>query len=212
VEEVVNVLGDLRPPRRYVALGASDTQGGGASAPGKGYVPQLFHRLAATGGSWELYNVGCSGVLIDHLIKYQLPAAVSVSPDVITLWTGGNDAVKGDLAESFAVKLDYLLTELRTRTTAVIVVGNLPEMHRQPFALKKSARKQRRLRDRSAAFNAALEEAAARHGAAVADLWSGDLMYDAKNFSGDGLHPNDAGYAGIAERFWAALEEEWKPE
>jgi lysophospholipase L1-like esterase len=85
-------------------------------------------------------------------------------------------------------------------------------MHRQPFARKKSARKQRRLRDRSAAFNAALEEAAARHGAAVADLRSGDLMYDAKNFSGDGLHPNDAGYAGIAERFWAALEEEWEPE
>ena len=207
-DEVVKVPGDPAPPRRYVALGASDTHGGGASAPRKGYVPQLFQRLVATGGSWELYNRGRSGVLISHLRTHQLPEALSVSPDIITLWTGGNDVIKGGSAESFAADLDQLLTELRTRTTARIILGNLPEMDRQPFAGKKSARKRRRLAERAQAFNAAIEEMATRHGVAVADLRSGELMYDPAHFSRDGVHPNDAGYAGITERFWSVLQEE----
>lgn len=209
-DEVVNAADDPRPLRRYVAMGASDTHGGGASAPEKGYVPQLLRRLAAMGGSWELYNLGCPGVLINHLVKYQLPAAVSVSPDVVTIWTGGNDVIKGGSPEAFAAHLNHLLTELQSRTRAVIVVGNLPEMDRQPFARKKSARQQRRLRERSAAFNAAIESAAARHRVAVADLRSGSLMYDAAHFSQDGVHPNEAGYVGIADRFWKALAPRWE--
>lgn len=205
-DEVIHAAGDPRPPRRYAALGASDTHGGGCSAPEQGYVPQLLRRLAAAGGSWELYNLGRSGVLIDHLVKYQLPAAVAISPDVVTVWTGGNDVIKGGSPEAFAAVLDRLLTELQARTRAVIVVGNLPEMDRQPFALRKSARQQRRLRERSAAFNAAIESVAAQHGIAVADLRSGGLMYDPAHFSRDGVHPNEAGYAGITDRFWAALQ------
>jgi len=197
------------PTRRYVALGASDTQGGGASHPERGYVSLLFARLAATGGRWELYNRGRGGAQVDDLVRRQLPEALSVAPDVVTLWTGGNDVLKGGSAEAFEVALDTMLQRLRTETEAVVVIANLPRMEAQPFAESKSRTERQRLRERSQAFNAVIESVAARHGVPVVDLRGGTLMYDPANFSADGFHPNDAGYAAMAERFWAVLEGEW---
>lgn len=207
VEATAQAMGG--PTRRYVALGASDTQAGGASGPERGYVALLLNRLAATGGRWELYSRGRGGAQVDDLLQRQLPEALSVAPDVVTLWAGGNDALKGGSPEGFEAALDTVLRRLRAETQAVVVIANLPRLEDQPFAERKSRAERQRLRERSQAFNAAIERTAARYGVPLVDLRRGTLMYDPAHFGADGFHPNDAGYAAIAERFWAVLEGEW---
>lgn len=197
-----------KEPRRYAALGASDTQAEGAGSLREGYVFRLFDRLAAQGGSWELYILGWGGARLSDILRWQLPAALAVRPEVITLWTGGNDVIKGVAPEEFAADLDRLLRTLRTETRAHLVLANLPEMHRQPFAAGKSAQERAQLQERVKAFNALIERVAARYRVPVVDLTAGELMYDPANFSPDGIHPNAQGYAGIAARFWQVLEQE----
>ncbi|MCS6863209.1 MAG: GDSL-type esterase/lipase family protein [Abditibacteriales bacterium] len=192
----------------YVAMGASDTQSVGASRQEMGYVYQILRRLRAeTGANWKLENVGKSGALVTDLAERQLPLAVRFKPKVVTLWTGGND-VRGDISlQTFEENLERIFQTLTTKTDAVIAAANLPRMSEQPFAAAMSAAEKRQMQTRADAINAITTRLAQKYGVHVVDLGAGDLMYNPANMAADGLHLNDAGHTGLAERFWAVLSE-----
>lgn len=192
----------------YVAMGASDTQSVGASREDMGYVYQILRRLRAeTGANWKLENVGKSGALVTDLAERQAPLAVRFKPKVITIWTGGND-VRGNISlTTFEQNLERIFQTLTTKTDAVIAAANLPRMAEQPFTATMSASEQQQMRSRADAINDITTRLARKYGVHVVDLGAGDLMYSPANMAADGLHLNDQGHTGLAERFWAVLEE-----
>src|SRR5215472_10345010 len=69
------------PPVTYVAMGASDARGVGASDPAtQGYVPLLIAHLPK--GSVAL-NVGVSGILLHEALQQELPEAIAFHPTLM---------------------------------------------------------------------------------------------------------------------------------
>ncbi|MCB0360317.1 MAG: hypothetical protein KDD44_11800, partial [Bdellovibrionales bacterium] len=146
----------------YVAMGASDAVGIGASTPNQGYVYELADSLEVrTGKSVGILNLGIPGVEADQIDDTELPAAVEADPDLVTLFAGGNDIVSGRSVESFADDMNSILSELAMETEALVFVATLPALSQLPrFQMDPDPNV---TPERVAAFNDAIRSAAIAH-------------------------------------------------
>ena len=197
-------------PAVYVALGASDTVGVGATRPAReGWAP-LFHAGLPEGA--RLVNLGVSGATLRDVLAQQVPVAVDARPRWVTIWPGVNDLRAGVDLPTFTAQLDTLLGDL-TRAdagagTLRIVVLNLPDLRAVPvLATGDRTTLDRRVRE----WNAAIADVAARHGPAVVlvDLYAqyAELGAHPEYVSADGFHPSSAGYRRIADLALAGLRD-----
>lgn len=188
-----------RPGRRWIALGDSMSQGVGASSPDAGLVGVLASRLRDAGQELNLVNLSATGARVTDLLEQQVPVLEQLPPsdpdagsDLVTVVAGSNDLFggrrhSGALSEAMARLVDLL--------PRGAVVATLP----QPAAAATAA-------------NRHLDAAARRGDIRLVDLrtsgptsWKGML-------AADFFHPNDRGYAAMADAFEpvlrAALEEQ----
>jgi lysophospholipase L1-like esterase len=149
-----------------------------------------------------------------------------VQPDatLVTIFGGGNDvnalgeaiergAAAGDVrgyvsaqVRAFGADFDRLVRGVRDRAPgAFIVVLNLPNFAMLPYAAGNSTQRRQVLQAISVGFSREANEQQA-NGAVVVDLMCDARTYETGRFSNDGFHPNDAGYAEIAERLLAAID------
>jgi lysophospholipase L1-like esterase len=190
-------------PITYVAIGASDTVGVGAATPETESWPAVLWRRLPLGS--KLVNLGISGSLLRQAIDQQLPVAVDSSPDLITVWLSVNDYMARVPLEQYAADLDTLLRELKAKTEAVILVGNVPELGVLPIA----SRIDLRAIDR---WNEVIAEVTARHQATLVDLrgtWR-EVADHPEYISGDGFHPSTVGYRRLADVFYDVAARELK--
>ena len=184
-------------PLTYVALGASDSVGVGASLPEReSWVAVLHARLPA--GS-RLVNLGVSGSLLRQALDQQLPVALDADPDLVTVWLAVNDLNARVLLDRYTADLDTLLRSLREGSDATILVGNVPDMSTLPSASRMNLQPIPR-------WNAQIEEVVARNGAQLVDLrdaWR-EVAEHPEYVSSDGFHPSTAGYVRLADRFFDA--------
>ena len=181
----------------YVAIGASDTVGVGASAPEQESWPAVLHRRLPAGS--RLVNLGISGSLLRQAIDQQLPVALESEPDLVTIWLAVNDYGARVPLEPYATDLSALLSELRSKTRATILVGNIPDLSAIPAA----GRFDLRFVDR---WNAAIDAVARQHEAVLVDLrasWS-EVREHPEYISSDGFHPSTSGYRRLADLFYAS--------
>ena len=116
---------------KYVAIGASDSVGVGASDPAKGSWPALVaSRLPA--GSPAYTNLGVSGSLALQAVTQQLPGAIAQKPSVVTVWLAVNDLNATIEPASFAESLGQIVDGLVQKTGATIYVGNVPDLRAVP--------------------------------------------------------------------------------
>jgi lysophospholipase L1-like esterase len=186
-------------PIVYVAMGASDAVGIGAFPLTNGYVYKIRDGLEDNGYDVTLYNLGVSGVRADYMESSELPEAIARDPDIVTLWTGANDVVQGASVESFAASLGSMLRQLRSRTSAFVVIANVPDLNRLPLFLLDPDPDVTTARIN--AFNAAIATEAAAQGVPVVDLYAGGYASDWEYVSIDGFHPSNDGHALIAGLF-----------
>lgn len=190
-------------PDRYVAIGASDTVGVGASDPRTGSWPARVAARLAPGTTYT--NLGVSGSLAAQARTQQLQPAVDASPSVVTIWLAVNDLNAGVTATAYRDVIDGFLGELVGRTQARIFVGNVPDLRAVPAYRGIDAAQ---LGAQVAAYNRGVAEVAAKYPTrvVVVDLFVGsaDLM-STGTVAPDGFHPSDSGYQLIADRFVAAL-------
>ena len=198
-------------PGVYAALGASDTVGIGADHPSAdGWVP-LVH--AALPPGTQLLNLGISGATLRDVLAQQAPVAVDVRPQWVSIWPGVNDLRAGVDLETFAGQLDTLLGQLGQRSAEdagdthrpTVVVLNIPDLRSLPvFAHVEHAALDTTVR----MWNAAIADAANRHGAIVVDLYARwpELREHPEYISGDGFHPSNAGYRRIADLVLDSVE------
>jgi lysophospholipase L1-like esterase len=88
--------------------------------------------------------------------------------------------------------------------SAQIVVITLPNMARLPFADTNTAEERDWLRQLSVGFSAAMASTRSTR-VRVVDLMCFGPIYQASNYWTDGFHPNDAGYAALADLVTAAI-------
>ncbi len=166
----------------WVALGDSMTVGIGAPAHDRGWVGQLAARMSG----WRVVNLGISGGRVRDVVDRELPALeqLGATPDLVTLLVGSNDM----MSRRYRAQLPADHAELLGRLPAGRVVGNQPGTHAAALEL-----------------NAQIDAVVATGRLALAELrdprvrrWKGKL-------AADHFHPNERGYAGMAEIFEEAI-------
>jgi lysophospholipase L1-like esterase len=191
------------PAFRYVAIGASDTVGVGASDPRNGSWPaRVAARLPA---GTDYVNLGVSGSLASQAMREQLPTALGLAPQLVTIWLAVNDLNANLSAADYSVALRSVIAPLVSGTTARIFVGDVPDLRSVPAY---AGTDQTALLARITAYNSAIATVAAAFPGrvTVVDLFTGSApLVSTITVSADGFHPSDAGYALIADRFVQAI-------
>jgi lysophospholipase L1-like esterase len=181
---------------RYVAIGDSSTEG--LDDPdGKGGYHGWANRLAehvarAQSPAPLLYaNLAVRGRTTRAIRDEQLELALTMRPDLVTLFTGTNDVVrpKFDAAE---VGRDVELMQRSLIEQGATVIGfTLPDLSTVlPMA--------KRIAHRVEALNDALRRASASTGAILVDLARHPVGSDPRLWSVDRLHANSEGHRRIA--------------
>jgi acyl-CoA thioesterase I len=190
-------------PIVYVALG--DSTGAGVGATEGGYVARIFKRLLERRPESKLSNLCVSGATTADLLRSQLDRGVALNPDLVTVGIGINDIGHGLTLEQFSKNYEEILSTLKQKTHAQIVVTNIPDISsapRIPGAMRSEYQRQ------IIEFNERLEEIANRHGVTVFDIHTitkAELPSHPEYFSSDGFHPSDKGYELWASEMWPTV-------
>jgi lysophospholipase L1-like esterase len=142
---------------------------------------------------------------------------------VITIFAGGNDAnvigqniragrgggdIRGFIdtqVRQWGSDFEELIRRLRARApNARIVAINLPNLGAAPYVANLSTQ-ERSIVQAIAVGLSDRVNAQSSSGVLVADLMCDPRVYEAASFSSDGFHPNDRGYAVMAELAYPAV-------
>lgn len=186
----------------FVALGDSITVGMGDPAPGGGWRGWAT-LLAGALPQPEIHNLATLGALAADVERLQLPAAITLRPDVASVVVGINDTLRGDFdPERTGAAVGRTVAALRAAGAEVLTM-RLPDpgqMLGLPAALA------RPLARRMRAVNAEVDEVARRYGTVHLDAACDPATYERRYWSVDRLHPNERGHRLIACRFHALLD------
>ncbi|MEO8435453.1 MAG: SGNH/GDSL hydrolase family protein [Pyrinomonadaceae bacterium] len=187
----------------YLALG--DSTGAGVGATEGGYVARLFRRIETARPGSTLLNLCVSGATTEDVLDEQLDRGIAGQPTLVTLGVGINDIGHEISLEEFAKNYEEILSKLASKTSAPIVVTNIPDISSAPRIPEEMRSDYHQL---IIAFNQKLEEIAARQGAIVFDVYTvthEQLPSHPEFFSADGFHPSDKGYELWADRMWPTI-------
>jgi lysophospholipase L1-like esterase len=186
----------------YTALGDSFTAGIDESVE---RWPDLVARALGDDVVYEnLAEVGATSADVED---GQLPRALGLRPDLVSIVCGANDVletVRPD-PEAFSLRLRRMLARVRCACpNAAIVTATYPDLSR---FLPLRPRTRARVEEGMLAFNEAIRDVAGRHRAI---LLEGAGHPDAERrdaFADDGFHPSGEGHRRAAAVVLAALRE-----
>lgn len=187
-----------RRARTYVALGDSLTVGTGDVLP-DGRLRGFADVLATTLPPGSRYaNLARTSVRVDEVARDQVPSAVRMRPDLVTVVAGVNDviALRFD-AGRVAEWMDHVFAALRRGLpSAGIATAVLPDLRAHSRVARLGAR-------RVAALNDGVLLAAARRDVLVVRL---DAIAVARHdLAVDRMHPSAGGHQQIAAAFCGLL-------
>lgn len=178
--------------RRWVVLGDSLSQGVGASSPDRGLVGVLRDRLADAGHPLDVLNLSATGARVADVLDQQLPVLErlpppppGLGPDLVTVLVGSNDLFGG---RRHSRALPDAMARLVARLPDGCVVATLPQPP-EPARLA----------------NRPIDAAAAEGRLRVVDLRTSGPQSWRGRLAADFFHPNDAGYAAMADAFEPVL-------
>lgn len=187
-----------RPVVRYVACGDSITHGFRASNVTKGYA-----FLLAEQKGWQLVNMGFGSrraTADDGKTIGALPA------DVITILIGFNDHFGNKPLEQFAADMTGLLRNIRAAQPETPIHVITPLWSTEPFPTHLGLRLEN--------YRVVVRQVVQQADDPNLHLIEGpELIPHDKKFFTDGVHPNDSGFAALAEHLGAriAISEKPKP-
>ncbi|WP_158882161.1 SGNH/GDSL hydrolase family protein [Amycolatopsis anabasis] len=193
----------------YVAIGDSFTEGMNDELPDgtfRGWADRLAEMLARGRPGFRYANLALRGKMLAEIVEEQVPIALDIKPDLVTLCAGGNDIiVPGADVDACAAQFESAIAALRSAGIHVVIftgpdTKQLSLMHV--------------LRGKVGIYNAHLWAIADRHGARVVDLWTMDVLHDRRAWSDDRLHFTPEAHRRIALRTAEVLglpvEEDWR--
>lgn len=189
------------------ALGDSTScgEGIGLRIPLERTWPALL-TAAIPGG--ELLPLAAPGAQVREVLSSQVPRAIDGAPALITLLIGLNDVWRsGFRPASYAADLHAVL-RLLMPTGATVLLGRLHDPCQQ---LPVPGRLRRSVRERIAAINDVVDEAAEAPHVLMLDLGTIAGLRLRSAWDLDRLHPGSAGHAFIAQRAAHVLRSDGLP-
>src|SRR6202050_4560717 len=192
----------------FVAIGDSFTEGLNDPLPDggfRGWADRVAAVPAGGGPGFRYGNLAGRGKLLAEVIAEQLPRAVDMAPDLVSVAAGGNDILRGTDVDILAARFDAGVARLQAAGCRVVIfTGFDPRVF--PVI--------RLLRGRIAAYNMHLRGIADDRGADLVDLWSMRVLADPLMWSSDRLHLSSEGHRRVALRSCEILgvpqPEDWR--
>jgi lysophospholipase L1-like esterase len=205
------------PGMGYVYVTARDLRSRGYSVS----LTNLGIATAVIGRDFQSLGQQYNHTILANLIESEMPF-IDAGSTMVTMFTGINEinvitaALGGGAAggsdvngyidnqvRAFSTDYNLLLTGARAKANgARIVVLNVPNAAGLPYLARASAG-QRQAAQRAAVGMARAVNATPN--ATIVDLMCDSRSYLASNYSGDGMHPNDSGYAFMATEIERAV-------
>ncbi|MEM7412095.1 MAG: SGNH/GDSL hydrolase family protein [Myxococcota bacterium] len=194
-------------PKRYVALGDSQTEGLHDYHPDgspRGWADRFAEHLSDASPDLRYANLAVRGKRTREVLEDQLEAALALSPDLATVVSGVNDVVRpGADVAAVAGDLEHMYREL-THTGCFVMGCTFP---------LPTVGLTRRFAPSLRALNAAVREAAARHGVLLVEIENMPSAADLRLWNADRIHLNPEGHrllgAAFAGVFDGAPDGEW---
>lgn len=203
--EVRHVAGVSLPPHetrrwtRYVAMGDSLTEGVGDPLPDgalRGWATLLADHLSNVAPGLEFINLAVRGHRAGDALRRQLPAAVALRPDLVSVVVGANDVMLNPWLDRrrFALQLDRLIDPFAPQGITVVLstLPDLAALSTLPPPLRGE------LRRRIQVVNEITRATADRCHAVLYDAWADPRTRRRTTFSVDRIHPNAEGHRLIA--------------
>ena len=180
---------------RYVAIGDSSTEGMGdpdGTGGFRGWADRLAEHLAAShGGGIEYANLAIRGKTAAQIQNEQVPAALAMRPDLVSVIAGMNDILTPSFeAQATADRVEQMFTIFAGAGIDVLTF-TLPDPTPNLWFT-------RVIQPRLIAFNAALRASARRAGVIMVDVAAFTGCSDPRLWSDDRLHGNSAGHERVA--------------
>ncbi|AXB42634.1 SGNH/GDSL hydrolase family protein [Amycolatopsis albispora] len=181
--------------KRLVAVGDSFTEGVGDDDPAspngvRGWADRVAEVLAATDEEFRYANLAVRGKLLRPILAEQLPAALDLKPDLVTLYAGGNDLMRPKVdIDALMVPYEDAVARVTASGAVVVLFTGVDGVGDALF---------RKMRGRVAIYNEFVREIAARHGAVLVDMWSMRQLRDRRLWAPDRLHLNSLGHQEVA--------------
>jgi lysophospholipase L1-like esterase len=187
----------------YVALGDSFTAGR-ESIEAERWADRLAAGLRAVNPGLVYRNLAVDGASSAEVLE-QLPEAIALQPDLVTVICGANDVLltsRPDV-EGYERRFSEILERLRAANPeAAILTATAPESwHFMELRPRTKARLVKALSD----LNAVTRTVAARHHVPCLNVAGHPGLTDRANFSADGLHPSSLGHERAVEEISLSL-------
>jgi lysophospholipase L1-like esterase len=187
----------------YAALGDSFTAGQG-SGEGERWADRLAASLGAGNPDFTYRHLAVDGATSAAVLE-QLPAALALRPDLVTVICGANDVLltsRPDIA-GYETRFAEILAGLRDGAPgAAILTATAPESW---HFLELRPRTKARLVGALGELNAATRTIAARHRVPCLNVAGHPGLSERENFGADGLHPSTLGHERAAHEIALSL-------
>jgi lysophospholipase L1-like esterase len=186
---------------RYVAIGDSQTEGlwdGDDSVGLRGFADRLAEIVDAHYPGLTYANLAVRGRRIRDLLDDQLPQALAMQPDLVTVCVGMNDVTRpGPYFDDALAELEDLYAQL-SLSGATVVTTTFPDIAQiVPIG--------RILAARVVQINAEIRRAADWYDFRLVDLYNAPSMSHPDTWSADRVHGSSRGHALFAAAAAEAL-------
>lgn len=190
-------------PRSLVAIGDSFTEGlddpadvgrGGF----RGWADRVAEQFAAVEPEFRYANLAVRGRKLDQILDGQLPRALELRPELVSLTGGTNDVLRPRVdLNRMATRFDRAVRQLRENGSQVLLFQSVDPTPRSKLI--------GRALPRIKALTTIVEETAERYHCVVVRLWSARVFAHPAMWSEDRLHLSSEGHERVAGGVLEAL-------
>lgn len=186
----------------YAALGDSFTAGRGA-VHGERWPDRIAAALRRGSPQLTYSNLAVDGACSAEVLE-QVPAALRLKPDLVTVICGANDVLltsRPDI-EGYERRFEEILRRLQAVGGPAILTATTPESWQ---FMELRPRTQARVVRALCELNVVTRAVAARRGVPCLDVVGHPGLADRDNFDADGLHPSPLGHERAAAEIARSL-------
>lgn len=187
--------------RRFVAVGDSCTEGIDDPHPDgtgyRGWADMVAEHLASQLPGLRYANLAVRGRRLDQIHAEQVPTAVDLKPDLVSVFGGANDVLQASTWDAGRTVASLRAAVRAVHGQATVVMFTLPEMRWSPGGS--------RLRARIDVVNDAVLATAKEFGAIVVDVRDNPATGDRRYFAADRLHLGERGHQLLAAHVLSEL-------
>jgi len=148
-------------------------------------------RVAAGEQPLRYANLAVRGKLLGPIVTTQLPLALELAPDLVSLVGGGNDILRPRAdVDRLSALLEDAVVRLRAAGADVLLATGFDAGESPIVSLTRS---------RVGVYNTNVWSIARRHGAHVLDLWGMHALHDWRVWASDRIHLTDEGHRRVAD-------------